>query len=34
MLEAFFTDTDAWKEQVVAQAREALLQSVAGINAH
>ena len=34
MLDAFFVDTDAWKEQVVAQAREALLQSVAGIDAH
>lgn len=31
MLEAFFTDTDAWKEQIVAQARDALLQSVATI---
>ncbi|MEI8324591.1 MAG: M14 family metallopeptidase [Betaproteobacteria bacterium] len=34
MLEAFFTDTDAWKEQVVSQAREAMLQSVAGLDAH
>ena len=33
MLDAFFTNTDRWKEQVVAQAREALLQSVAGIDA-
>lgn len=33
MLDAFFIDADAWKEQVVAQAREALLQSVAGIGA-
>jgi hypothetical protein len=32
MLDAFFTDTDAWKEQVVSQAREAMLQSVAGID--
>ena len=34
MLDAFFIDTDIWKKQVVAQAREALLQSVAGIGAH
>lgn len=33
MLNAFFTDTDEWKQQVVDQAREALMQSVAGIGA-
>ncbi len=33
MLDAFFTDTDAWKEQVVSQARAAMLQSVDGLNA-
>lgn len=33
LLDAFFVDTDEWKEQVVAQARDALLQSVAGIDA-
>jgi hypothetical protein len=32
MLDAFFVDTDEWKEQVVSQAREALLRSVAGID--
>ncbi len=33
LLDAFFVDSDDWKEQVVEQAREALLQSVAGIDA-
>jgi hypothetical protein len=32
LLDAFFTDTDAWKARVVAQAREAMLQSVSGID--
>lgn len=32
MLDAFYTDTDAWREQVVAQAREALLQAVEGLS--
>jgi hypothetical protein len=31
LLDAFFIDSDAWKEQVAVQAREALLQTVAGI---
>ncbi|MFC5500483.1 M14 family metallopeptidase [Caenimonas terrae] len=31
--EAFYTDTDAWKEQVVAQAREALVQAADGLGA-
>jgi hypothetical protein len=31
MFDAFCTDTDAWREQVLAQAREALLQAVAGL---
>jgi hypothetical protein len=29
--DAFYTDTDAWREQVIAQAREALLQAVGGL---
>ena len=33
VFEAFYTDTDAWREQVWAQAREALLQAVAGLSA-
>ncbi|GAB3649139.1 M14 family metallopeptidase [Ramlibacter alkalitolerans] len=33
VFEAFYTDTDAWREQVVAQAREALLQAVEGLGA-
>lgn len=28
---AFYTDTDAWRERVVAQAREAMLQAIAGL---
>lgn len=31
VFEAFYTDTDGWREQVVAQAREALLQAVEGL---
>ncbi|MBS0318516.1 MAG: M14 family metallopeptidase [Proteobacteria bacterium] len=31
MLDAFYTDTDAWKERIVAQAREAMLQAVHGL---
>ena len=33
MLDAFFTDTDEWKQQVVSQAREALLQAMQGLGA-
>jgi hypothetical protein len=29
--EAFFTDTDEWKAQVLRQAREALFQAVDGL---
>lgn len=32
MLEAFYTDTDAWREQIVAQGREALVQAVDGLS--
>ncbi|MDD0811750.1 M14 family metallopeptidase [Curvibacter sp. RS43] len=31
VLAAFYTDTDAWKEQVIAQARQALFQAVDGL---
>jgi hypothetical protein len=31
--DAFYTDTDAWREQVLAQAREALFQAVDGLAA-
>jgi hypothetical protein len=31
MMAAFYTDTDVWRDQVVAQAREALLQAVEGL---
>jgi hypothetical protein len=31
MMEAFYTDTDAWREQIVVQARESLAQAVAGL---
>ncbi len=33
MLEAFYTDTDSWREQIVTQAREALMQAVDGLAA-
>jgi hypothetical protein len=32
VLAAFYTDTDAWREQVLAQAREALDQAVTGLS--
>ena len=31
VLKAFYTDTDAWKQQVLVQAREALLQAMEGL---
>ena len=31
MLAAFYTDTDAWKGQIVSQARQALVQAVSGL---
>lgn len=31
MMDAFYTDTDAWKGQIVSQARESLLQAAAGL---
>jgi hypothetical protein len=31
VFQAFYTDTDAWREQVVEQAREAMLQAVEGL---
>lgn len=33
MMEAFYTDTDAWKQQVIEQAREAMFQAVDGLKA-
>lgn len=33
MLAAFYTDTDVWKGQIIGQARQALFQAVAGLNA-
>ena len=32
MMEAFYTDTDAWRGRILAQAREALLQAVEGLS--
>lgn len=32
MLDAFFTNTDTWKTQIVTQARQSLFQAVAGLN--
>ena len=34
LLDAFFTDTDGWKGQIVAQARQAMFQAVAGLSGH
>jgi hypothetical protein len=31
VLEAFYTDTDAWRRQIVDQARESLVQAVDGL---
>lgn len=31
MIRAFYTDTDAWKQQIIEQARQALLQAAAGL---
>lgn len=33
MMEAFYTDTDAWRGQILAQAREAMVQAVDGLAA-
>ena len=33
MMDAFYTNTDAWKKQIINQAREALLQAAAGLSA-
>jgi hypothetical protein len=33
MFAAFHTDTDAWREQILAQGREALMQAVEGLAA-
>jgi hypothetical protein len=33
VMDAFYTDTDAWREQILAQAREALFQAVEGLAA-
>jgi hypothetical protein len=33
IMDAFYTDTEAWKEQIIGQARQALFQSVDGLSA-
>jgi len=33
MMQAFYTDTDAWRGQIVSQARQALHQAVLGLSA-
>lgn len=33
MLEAFYTDTDAWRGQIISQARQAMFQGVDGLSA-
>ncbi|MBU6503288.1 MAG: M14 family metallopeptidase, partial [Burkholderiales bacterium] len=32
MMEAFYTDTDVWKERIISQARQAMLQAVDGLS--
>lgn len=32
MLSAFYTDTDAWKGQIISQARQSMFQAVQGLN--
>jgi hypothetical protein len=32
MMDAFYTDTDAWKERIISQARQALVQAAAGLS--
>ncbi len=32
MVEAFYTDTDAWRGQIVSQARQAMFQAVDGLS--
>jgi hypothetical protein len=33
MMDAFYIDTDAWKNQVISQARQALFQAAQGLSA-
>jgi Protein of unknown function (DUF2817) len=33
MLDAFYTDTDSWKGQIISQARQSMFQAVDGLNA-
>jgi hypothetical protein len=33
MMDAFYTDTGSWKEQILAQARESLFQAADGLGA-
>jgi hypothetical protein len=33
LMDAFYTDTDAWKGQIVSQARQSLFQAVEGLSA-
>jgi hypothetical protein len=32
MLDAFYTDTDTWKGQIISQARQSMFQAVNGLN--
>jgi TRAP-type C4-dicarboxylate transport system permease small subunit len=34
LLDAFYTDTDTWKKQILRQAKEAMVQAVDGLSAH
>jgi hypothetical protein len=31
-LSAFYTDTDEWRQQIISQAREAMLQAIQGLS--
>jgi predicted DNA-binding protein (MmcQ/YjbR family) len=32
ILSAFYTDTDEWRQQIISQAREAMLQAIQGLS--
>jgi hypothetical protein len=32
MLDAFYTDTDVWKEQIISQARQSMFQAAQGLS--
>jgi hypothetical protein len=34
LMDAFYTDTEVWRSQILAQAQEAMHQAVRGLSAH